>query len=172
MITQLGHNYWLVGQEKTPRKNDGLRQLGWWHSNPIYEYGKILKTGNQTTNQTRSELTFLILLSMVLGQDCEVDRNASHRFSRKLRHHAPNWSVQIGRGDHLEKSALHRSVYTVIPEGRVAFLPSSGSGRFGHQKVDPNGLMGKTGHLYFSGHSMMFHDIPWYSMIFHISIIG
>ena len=42
-------NIWLVGRGKTPLKNDGVRQLGWWKQPNIT--GKI-KHGNQTTNQS------------------------------------------------------------------------------------------------------------------------
>jgi len=44
-------NY-LVGGWPTPPKNDGLRQLGWWHSQ--YD-GKVIKAMFHTTNQLVSQ---------------------------------------------------------------------------------------------------------------------
>ena len=51
--------YWLV-VEPTPLKNDGVRQLGWWHSQ--YMEKEMFQTTNQSTYIFLYFPIFIILL--------------------------------------------------------------------------------------------------------------
>ena len=57
--------YWLV-VEPTPLKNDGVRQLGWWHSQ--YMEKEMFQTTNQSTYIFLYLLYYLyyLLLNMIL----------------------------------------------------------------------------------------------------------
>ena len=105
---------WLVVSVSTPLKNDGLRQLGWWHSQYLMENNPAMFG---TTNQQ-------LIIAITLGSSPipgHLRRTCSKRLMRDWRSPAGiRGSVLVSRLNHCWK----------IPRGRAAWLgPSEGDGK-------------------------------------------